>query len=171
MSGDASLFLYIAAGVVFLVWLWRARINSELTGGIAEHRRSRGWVIGGWICPVVNLWFPFQVVDDVHRTSSPHAAQSNGLVVGWWIAFLVGQVIDRILMRAYLEDEVTAENLLTAANLSTVSAAVSVVSGVLVILIVKRISGWQSTPAAPQSPCVPVQYPPTHDPQTQYPPV
>ena len=28
---------------------------------IAILRRGRGWVIGGWFCPVVNLWFPKQI--------------------------------------------------------------------------------------------------------------
>jgi hypothetical protein len=158
-----NLFLYIAAAVAFLTWLWRARVNSELTRGAAEHRRARGWVIGGWICPVVNLWFPFQIVDDVHRTSSPRPMQSNGLVVGWWIAFLAGQIIDRILMGAYLQKDITAENLLMTANFSTASSAVTVISGVLVILVVKRVSEWQSAPA-PRSPFVEVPYPPVVDP-------
>lgn len=47
----------LAAGVVFIVWLWRARGNAELFC-YGQHRRSRGWVIGGWFCPVVNFWFP-----------------------------------------------------------------------------------------------------------------
>jgi Domain of unknown function (DUF4328) len=28
-------------------------------------RRSRGWAIGGWFCPAVNLWFPYQIATDV----------------------------------------------------------------------------------------------------------
>jgi hypothetical protein len=28
-------------------------------------------VIGGWFCPVVNFWFPKQIVDDVIAASDP----------------------------------------------------------------------------------------------------
>jgi hypothetical protein len=41
----------LAAGVVFMVWLWRARGNAELFCS-GQHRRGCGWVIGGWSCPV-----------------------------------------------------------------------------------------------------------------------
>lgn len=66
-----ALVMYLAAGVVFLVWLWRARINSELSGGPAAHRRARGWVLGSWMTPVANLWVPYQVVSDIWRASDP----------------------------------------------------------------------------------------------------
>jgi hypothetical protein len=44
------------------------RANVELICH-ARHRRVRGWAIGSSVCPVVNLWFPFMVVDDVYRAS------------------------------------------------------------------------------------------------------
>ena len=64
------LLVLLAAGVVFIVWLWRARDNAELFCS-GQHRRGRGWVIGGWFCPVVNFWFPKQIVDDVIAASDP----------------------------------------------------------------------------------------------------
>ena len=34
----------VAAAVVFVIWLWRARVNSEVFCQ-ADHRRSHGWVL------------------------------------------------------------------------------------------------------------------------------
>src|SRR5688572_18369651 len=64
------LLLLVASYVATCLWLWRARQNSELLGPGHHHARSRGWVWGGWVCPIVNLWFPFQVVKGVHLAST-----------------------------------------------------------------------------------------------------
>ena len=88
----------MAAGVVFIVWLWRARGNAELFC-YGQHRRGRGWVIGGWFCPVVNFWFPKQIVDDVIAASDPptpprfpdlRRIPRHGLVLAWWLTLLWG---------------------------------------------------------------------------------
>ena len=90
----------LAAGVVFIVWLWRARGNAELFC-YGRHRRGRGWVIGGWFCPVVNLWFPKQIVDDVIAASDPRTPPlfpdlrripRHGLVLAWWLIWVVVEV-------------------------------------------------------------------------------
>jgi len=88
----------LAAGVVFIVWLWRARGNAELFC-FGQHQRGRGWVIGGWFCPVVNFWFPKQIVDDVIAASDPRTPprvpdlrgiRGNGVVLAWWLTLLWG---------------------------------------------------------------------------------
>ena len=70
LAVDGFMLALLAASVVFIVWLWRARGNAELFC-YGQHRRGRGWVIGGWFCPVVNFWFPKQIVDDVIAASDP----------------------------------------------------------------------------------------------------
>jgi hypothetical protein len=98
--------LFLGTTVVFLVWLWRARENSEiLTPGLpgaqrpGGHRHEHGWVIGGWICPIVQFWYPLQVVEDVVRASEPadQSPQSRGqvktLLYGWWAAWSTFWVI------------------------------------------------------------------------------
>lgn len=86
----------LAAGVLFLVWLWQARENAELLTPNQRHRLSKGWVIGGWFCPAVQLWYPFVVVDDVWQGSQPAAVPGQlasrggrGILYGWWISFVL----------------------------------------------------------------------------------
>ncbi|TQF02358.1 DUF4328 domain-containing protein [Kitasatospora acidiphila] len=136
--------VYLAAGVVFLVWLWRARINSELSGGPAAHRRARGWVLGGWMTPVANLWIPYQVVSDIWRASDPRRPVPRGLIATWWVLFVVDDLIGRSLTGIYLNKKVTESGLRGTAELSSVSALLEVVSGILVILIINRITGFQT---------------------------
>jgi hypothetical protein len=60
-----------------------------------------GWVVGGWFCPVVNFWFPKQIVDDVIAASDPRTPPlfpdlrripRHGLVLAWWLTWVVIEV-------------------------------------------------------------------------------
>ncbi|GAB7028943.1 hypothetical protein JCM4914_04040 [Streptomyces platensis subsp. malvinus] len=139
-----SVVAWVAAGVVFLVWLWRARFNAELLGGAAAQRRSRGWVVGGWFTPVANLWVPYQVVSDIWRASAPRRPVPTGLVLAWWAPLVVSAVLGRALLGLYVSEEITEESLLSAAKLSTLSTVLDVVAGLLVLVIIRRITVWQN---------------------------
>lgn len=149
--------LFIAAGIVFIVWLWRARRNSEPLSS-AQHRRSRGWVIGGWFCPIVNLWFPLQVVGDVWRASNPVTRGSLGdlgRVIGskvlswWWACFLVSWFVARYSARLSTRDDFTVDTLKQIAFADTVSTIGDVGAAVLIIIAMRQISRWQTPTAAP----------------------
>jgi Domain of unknown function (DUF4328) len=73
---------------MFVVWFRRVRINAEHRG--YRQRRARGWTFWGWMVPVVNLWFPFQLMGDIWRAGLPPAGRRKTawLVAGWWICWL-----------------------------------------------------------------------------------
>lgn len=90
-------YLLIGTAIAFLLWLWRARDNVDfLHSPFAPqpvvpqyllHRHAPGWVIGSWFCPVVQFWYPFQIVEDVVRASKPPArphGRVRALLYGWW---------------------------------------------------------------------------------------
>lgn len=92
---------FVVAAVLTVVWLWKARANAEVLSP-RPHARSRHWVWAGWFVPVVNLWFPFQVVRDVDLASNPRTAfadpdaGASGQVAGWWGCFLATQVLSQV---------------------------------------------------------------------------
>lgn len=144
--------LLVAAALVFLLWLWRARLNSELLCR-AQHVRSRGWVWGAWICPVVNLWFPFQIVRDTWKASHPDAAPEGynmhlmpfTKVLGWWwVFFLLDSIVDYSIMVTE-SGEVSAESLGTIANAEAFSTLVSAVAAILITRLILQISRWLET--------------------------
>ncbi|MFF0493507.1 DUF4328 domain-containing protein [Nocardia sp. NPDC004068] len=95
-----GLALLVAAGIVFLMWLWRARRNAESLSA-ARHRLSIGWVIGAWFCPVVNFWFPYLIVADVVRASAPRPSDEQSrprLVIAWWLSVLVCSVLSVVTL-------------------------------------------------------------------------
>ncbi|MFI6585074.1 DUF4328 domain-containing protein [Embleya sp. NPDC050493] len=100
----AYAFVQIALIVVFVIWFHAARGNIDAYPGRQGRTLSRGWAIGGWFCPVVNLWFPPMIAQEVWRASDPRAPHVGGatpgrlvLVWGWWITFVVGQTAGGLL--------------------------------------------------------------------------
>ncbi|MGW2818762.1 DUF4328 domain-containing protein [Streptomyces sp. NPDC001415] len=146
-----SLVVWFAAGVAFLVWLWRARINVELMSGADSQRRSRGWVIGAWTVPAANLWYPYQVVTDIWRASAPRLPASIAVISAWWAAFVGALVVRPIQWRLATEEATSEQDLLNNANVSTLLAALLVMAGVLVIVIIRRITAWQTQAARADS--------------------
>jgi hypothetical protein len=142
----------LAAGVVFIVWLWRARGNAELFC-YGQHRRGRGWVIGGWLCPVVNFWFPKQIVDDVIAASDPRTPPlfpdlrripRHGLVLAWWLIW----VATLVRGPGGSSDDLAADlpdvsDQAVSASVSTVGAVLIAVAAVLAIRVVRLVNRLQ----------------------------
>jgi Domain of unknown function (DUF4328) len=130
--------------------LWRARLDAEIVCG-APHRRGRGWIVGSWITPVVSFWFPFMIIDDVYRASRPSNPPDladlrmvpGSRVIGfWWALWLAGLVVSQVSARILLRDDVDVESFRSFAIASTIASALSIGAAVLIIMIMRQISGW-----------------------------
>jgi hypothetical protein len=96
--GIVQTALFIATVVVFLMWFSRAYQNLERLGAGAL-RYKRGWAIGAWFVPFLNLVRPKQIANDIWRGSDPDLAPGAanwrdgpipGLLFGfWWLLWLV----------------------------------------------------------------------------------
>lgn len=148
--------LALVAIVVFIMWLYNARINAERLTYAAEHRHSRVWVWLGWLVPIVNLWFPKQIIDDVWRASDP---QQQGvplqqrvpsrLTTRWWTAYVLMWLFDTAYLRFFENGQLTTESFEIAAIMSTICAVFGVIATVLAVQVVQRISEFQATPLSP----------------------
>jgi Domain of unknown function (DUF4328) len=81
------------AGTTFLVWLFQARRNAEVIGGVRQ-RWGTPWLVLGWVVPVVNLWIPRRIMIDIWKASEPErpALRPYALVDVWWGCFLAGNL-------------------------------------------------------------------------------
>lgn len=99
LAGDLVGAAQVAAGALvaaaFLPWLYRVRVNVRALG-MRRLRYGREWTVLGFLVPGLNLWRPYQVVDEVWRASEPSSgdplawrrATGSPLVPAWWGAFL-----------------------------------------------------------------------------------
>ncbi|TWD80628.1 uncharacterized protein DUF4328 [Kribbella amoyensis] len=149
--GIVAALALAAAAAVFIVWLWRVRWNAEMFCR-GEHRLTRGWVLGSWICPVLNLWYPKQVVDDIVAASdprtSPHVTTLRGipgtrLVWAWWLTWVVGLVLDNVTQRTVLDQDTDLGTLLQNGILSSISAVSTTAAAVLAVLLIQRVNDLQ----------------------------
>ncbi|WP_265106759.1 DUF4328 domain-containing protein [Streptomyces sp. ET3-23] len=158
---------FLAAGVLWVVWFRRARLNAEVFAP-GTHRFGSGWAVGSWFTPVVNLWFPKQMANDIYRASSPAGPQAapKGLLNSWWVLWITANVISSIgsTMEAvaaarmktatrgghyslddWRSDAGSLKSALAVQGLSTLLLAVA---ALLALLVVRQLSRMQEQRAA-----------------------
>jgi hypothetical protein len=149
--GIVSALALFAAAAVFIIWLWRVRWNAEMFCR-GQHRFTRGWVLGCWLVPVVNLWYPKQVVDDIVAASDPRTdpqteslreIPGTPLVWGWWLTWVVGLVTGNVVQRGVLGSATQVGDLRTNVVLSGISALATSAAAVLAVVLIERIGELQ----------------------------
>lgn len=131
---------YLVA-IAFLAWLWRARKNLRALGA-RRVKYSVGWVIGGFLIPILNLFLPYRIVSEVWRGSDPEDGGEGsvvGLVLTWWILFVALGLADFALGPVFLDPGDGPSVTTRVLGGSVASVAVSV----LAIFVVLGIDGRQ----------------------------
>jgi YVTN family beta-propeller protein len=136
----------IAMFVLVGLWLGRARRNADRIAP-DQQRRSKVWVWLSWIVPIVNLWFPKQVIDDVWRSTvrDPRVPKT-----GWWWGTWIAYEIPLRWLELVLWVKVIASNRASIGwVISLVLADVMVaIAAVFWIRVVRTISHAQDTLSA-----------------------
>ncbi|MGV9450691.1 DUF4328 domain-containing protein [Streptomyces sp. NPDC003635] len=132
----------LVSAVLFLCWFHRARVNAEVFNPYG-HRKKRGWAIGGWFTPVVNLWFPRRITLDIWDASSPWGApRPHGLVNAWWTFWVIELIAGRAAFTAYRKAE-TPEEIQNALQQILFADVVDIVAAALAIAVVLRLTRMQ----------------------------
>lgn len=82
-----SVVVGLAAVAVFLMWFRRLRANAEFLAP-GRHRRAPGRAVSAWFFPVINLWEPKQITDDIIRALDPAPPRLRGVVNAWWASWV-----------------------------------------------------------------------------------
>jgi hypothetical protein len=136
-----TLVLLLISGVMFVCWFSRARRNVEAWGPRFQ-RHSSGWAIGAWICPIVNLWYPFQIADDILNDSESRPTRETApLLRTWWATYLISNLM------LFGASRVSADTLNALSNrdiVAVIALLVRTVALALAILVVGRITSAQT---------------------------
>ncbi len=179
-----SFLVGLALAVLFIIWMWRAASNLQLFGRV-KPKFGPGFAIGGWFIPLANLIIPGMHMFDIDKGSGPplrpgERARGSGLVVVWWIMFIVGRMLGMLApsfegFRTYDVSNFDVQNVLLI-----VGSAFTAVAAVAAILVIRQVTAaqeagladLQTVGAAPAQPAPVVAYPPvTYPPVAGYPPV
>lgn len=139
-----SALVLLVCGPLFVTWLFVAHRSDRMHG---YSRHGSGWAIGGWFVPVLNLWRPLQMVQDVHRRARPLGERGpSRLVIAWWVAFVASHAAARVsgmLWGRFPYDLSIAElarRMQPVLALDVVAALADVAAAVLALLVVHRVT-------------------------------
>ncbi|OIJ25362.1 DUF4328 domain-containing protein [Nocardioides luteus] len=113
--------------VIGCLWLQRSYELALALRPTYRMGRSVVWVWLGWWVPIVSLWFPLQVVDDV-RTATARDEPRPSLAM-WWLAWLVALVAGQISARVFASEEVLSHDALVIVAMLDALVAVAMVFG------------------------------------------
>jgi uncharacterized protein DUF4328 len=151
IAGLSQLGALVAGAVVFIRWLHGAYKNLEVVAP-QERRYGHGWAIGGWFVPVMNLWRPKQVVNDVWRGTGRDPV--SPLLWFWWMTFIVSGWVGSAAVDSIFEDQ-TPEELRSGTIGYLVSDTLDIVCAILAIAIVRIASDGLDQRAAAIPPAPP----------------
>ena len=89
-SAAADLMALVNQGglIALIVWMYRAATHAQGLG--YPSARTPVWAIWGFIVPVVNLWFPYQVCVGCLPTD---AAPARRIALRWWLLHALAGIV------------------------------------------------------------------------------
>jgi hypothetical protein len=143
--------MFIVTAIAWMVWFRRAYRNlPEL--GAHDLRYKRGWAVGAWFVPFLNLWRSKQIANDIWRASDPSAPAHQDaawherpvprLLAVWWLFWIVTSMLSNVAGRLIFDAD-TLEEHISSTNLMMWADGISALSAVPAILVVRRITRRQ----------------------------
>ena len=169
-----SSLVMLAVAIVWPIWFRRLRLNAEAFAP-GQHRFGPGWAAGAWFTPVVSLWFPKQIANDIWRASSPQGPHQvrRGLLNGWWVCWLAGGLLfssslqqwtrarNRAESSGLFGSRSAIEDMKTALGMNLFAYVVTIAAAILALLVVRQITAMQEQRAALSPAGPPGQMPPS----------
>lgn len=142
---------FACTGIAFIVWFFRAYQNIERLGA-CDLRMKHGWAIGSWFVPILNLFRPKQIMNDIWRASDPAlpAAEARGwrraavpsLLHVWWALFLISGAGSNVAGRM-IEQSQSAASRQLAGKVAMFADGGLILGAVLAMLVVLGVTSRQ----------------------------
>jgi hypothetical protein len=151
----------VVGAVCFIPWFNRAYGNLARLG-FRKLRYAPGWAIGGWFIPIVNLFRPKQIANDIYRGSTPgldtqsefwKSQPLSGLLSWWWGLYIASGVLAGAGASAASTDDsqfTTAFEATRAVRdekgglvLTSIASGVAIVAAILAIKLVTDLTRRQ----------------------------
>ena len=143
----AHLIIVILSMIFFIMWFRRAYFNlHSLSWHSARH--SEGWAAGSWFIPILNLFWPYQIMEDIWRGTQNAIRekfgepQSTDLVGWWWALYLINKFFGYITAFAS-KGATEVDGLLTATKLEFVGDLISIAAIVVTTRMIQRTSSFE----------------------------
>jgi uncharacterized membrane protein len=142
--GLLVILIYIISVFTFIMWFRRAYWNLHQKVHNLSH--SEGWAAGAWFVPIVNLFRPYQIMNELYEKTEiylinkgikPNTSLNTTHVGIWWTFWIICGIIGRIVFRLSLNAEEPAE-LILATQFSIVGEILDIPLCLLAFFVIKR---------------------------------
>ena len=141
----------IGVGVGLVKWLDACyKYAKEALG--ASSFKQEGWTTGGWILPVMNLFKPYQVINEIYKAGGSNYQNSDdwkkeswsGLLMTWWIFYaithLIGSLAAKFLLKQSYRVDATLQQSISSIEFSSVFCVVSLIIAGLWFLVAGNLT-------------------------------
>jgi hypothetical protein len=147
-------WLHIVAIIIayILVLVWKYRTNKNCHGfGANDMRFTPGWAVGWHFVPIMNLFRPYQVMQEIWKVSTNPITwqdqRSSALIKWWWFSYLIsgffGKYSAKLSMKGVFKEE-TLDQLGLITTATIFSNCALIVSTILTILMISEIHEKQN---------------------------
>ena len=146
-----QLAIFVVAGIVFLMWTYRAKANAKASGarGLSY---SPAMAVGSYFIPIVNLAMPAQAMQELYKSSADprdwEAVKSLRLIHGWWFFWITGNIAGIVAWRMQASEAYEAPASVIA-MLGRGSDIGTMAASLLLIPIIGTIAGLQRSQSQP----------------------
>ena len=143
----SNLLLIILSIVFFIMWFRRAYYNlHQLPWNNARY--TEGWAAGSWFVPIINLWWPYQIMMDIWKGTQYALKERLGdprpaAIVGWWWALhLITSFYNNIAARfGWNSDEI--DDLIASTKMDIIGEVISIPAILITIVIIQRTNTFE----------------------------
>lgn len=144
--GIIYIIAFIVSGITFIMWFRRAYYN--LHQKVENLSYTDGWAAGSWFIPFVNLYRPFQIMQELYvetrkyLTDKDVSAQFNlstKFVGFWWALWIINGITGQIIL-SYSRSADTMSDMITVTALGIAGGLIGIILGILTIKVIKDYS-------------------------------
>ncbi len=145
-----SLLLFVSTVITFLIWIHRSYSNLVALN-VQSLSSTPGWAVGYWFIPILCLFKPLKIVNELYHSSDPSVEQdstrfsfdSTTVIHGfWWALWVIGSIAGNVSFRMSLQAESPAA-VEAASVVDLILLPLWMVCGGLAYLVVKEITSRQ----------------------------
>ncbi len=147
-----TILTVICVGLALVKWLNACyRYAKDAIG--ATGFQNEGWTAAAWIVPLLNLFKPYKVINEIYRAGSPgyqtpdgwKQESRSGLLLIWWVfwAFthFVMWMITKEMLKKSFRDDVTFNQIVSMYETQVGACVISLVVAVLWFVVANHLTG------------------------------
>jgi len=142
-----NLIMLILTMIFFIMWFRRAYYNLHCLSW-NEARHSEGWAAGSWFIPILNLFWPYQIMEDIWRGTQNAIRerfgepQSSAIVGWWWALYLVNNFYG--YFTSFISGNASGVGeLITATKVELIGELISIAAIIITVRMIQRTSNFE----------------------------